>query len=295
MVALNLVNAPTRLDDALVQVPPPSNWPPLPLPIRPHWRTVWETPSARLQEGAFFTPCDEQLRNALPLESYIARVALLIPRNSHPANTSCVIHLAGTGDHGFQRRLKLGAPLLKENIATMVLESPFYGERRPKQQQGAKLLCVSDLLLLGSVFEGGVHAAMVGSLHPTPLAVLPFLAPHSAAVAFCEGILQYGTAWDALLQDQVRSSGTTLEQVRERMRAVLCLTNVTKFPAPKKPEAVIFVSATNDAYIPRHSVLEFQRAWPGSEVRWVTGGHVSSYIFHSNKFRRAIRDGIARL
>ncbi|KAI5067859.1 hypothetical protein GOP47_0016204 [Adiantum capillus-veneris] len=319
-IARQLVNGQEDDESSLVQVPA-ANWPPPPLPITLHWRTVWETPSARLQEGAFFTPCDEQLRNALPLESYIARVALLTPRNTHPANTSCIIHLAGTGDHGFQRRLKLGAPLLKDDIATMVLESPFYGDRRPKQQRGAKLLCVSDLLLLGratieetrallrwmkeemgfnklgvcGLSMGGVHAAMVGSLHPTPLAVLPFLAPHSAAVAFCEGILQYGTAWDALMQDQVLNSGTTLEQVRERMRAVLGLTDVTKFPAPKKPEAVIFVSATNDGYIPRHSVLEFQRAWPGSEVRWVTGGHVSSYIFHNKEFRKAIKDAISRL
>lgn len=29
---------------------------------------------------------------------------------------------SGTGDHTFERRLRLGGPLLKENIATMVLE-----------------------------------------------------------------------------------------------------------------------------------------------------------------------------
>lgn len=29
--------------------------------------------------------------------------------------------------------------------------SPFYGQRRPRLQRGAKLLCVSDLLLLGRV------------------------------------------------------------------------------------------------------------------------------------------------
>ncbi|XP_042020160.1 uncharacterized protein LOC121767891 isoform X2 [Salvia splendens] len=51
--------------------------------------------------------------------------------------------------HSFERRLRLGGPLLKENIATMVLESLFYGRRCPLQQYGAKLLCVSDLLLLG--------------------------------------------------------------------------------------------------------------------------------------------------
>jgi hypothetical protein len=32
------------------------------------------------------------------------------------------LHSAGTGDHSFDRRLHLGGPLLKENIATMVLE-----------------------------------------------------------------------------------------------------------------------------------------------------------------------------
>lgn len=31
----------------------------------------------------------------------------------------------------------------------MVLESPFYGRRRPKEQQGSRLLRVSDLLVLG--------------------------------------------------------------------------------------------------------------------------------------------------
>ena len=51
----------------------------------------------------------------------------------------------------------------------------------------------------------------------------------------------------------------------------------------------------DDGYIPKHSVLELQKAWPGSEVRWVTGGHVSSFILHNNEFRRAIVDGLDRL
>lgn len=32
------------------------------------------------------------------------------------------LYAAGTGDHTFERRLRLGGPLLKQNIATMVLE-----------------------------------------------------------------------------------------------------------------------------------------------------------------------------
>lgn len=51
----------------------------------------------------------------------------------------------------------------------------------------------------------------------------------------------------------------------------------------------------DDGYIPKHSVLELQKAWPGSEVRWVTGGHVSSFLLHNGEFRRAIVDGLGRL
>lgn len=86
---------------------------------------------------------------------------------------------------------------------------------------------------------------MVGSLHPTPVATLPFLSPHSAVVAFCEGILKHGTAWEVLREDvQAQSASMTLEEVRERMRNVLSLTDVTRFPIPKNPKAVIFVAAT---------------------------------------------------
>nr|GMD39756.1 protein ABHD18 [Ipomoea batatas] len=296
------------------------NWPPT--LMQPSWKTVWESKSACLREGVFKTPCDEQLLSALPQESHTGRVAFLVPKSVPPDRMSCVVHLAGTGDHTFERRLRLGGPLLKENIATMVLESPFYGKRRPMLQRGAKLLCVSDLLLLGRVtieearsllhwldYEagfgkmgvcglsmGGVHAAMVGSLHPKPIAIFPFLSPHSAVVAFCEGILKYGTAWEALRQDLgVQDNATTLEEVIERMRNVLSLTDVTRFPIPKNPSSAIFVAATDDGYIPRHSVLELQKAWPGSEVRWVTGGHVSSFLLHNGEFRRAIVDGLNRL
>lgn len=39
-----------------------------------------------------------------------------------PLHCISVSIYVGTGDHSFERRLRLGGPLLKENIATMVLE-----------------------------------------------------------------------------------------------------------------------------------------------------------------------------
>lgn len=90
---------------------------------------------------------------------------------------------------------------------------------------------------------------MVGSLHRSPVAILPFLTPHSAAVAFCEGILQYGTAWEVLMRDELLSGSMTREQVVERMRTVLSLTDVTQFPAPQNPKSVIFVAATVNSLV----------------------------------------------
>lgn len=98
---------------------------------------------------------------------------------------------------------------------------------------------------------------MVGSLHPTPLATLPFLSPHSAVVAFCEGILKHATAWDVLREDgAMQKASMTLEEARERMRSVLSLTDVTRFPIPKSPEAVIFVGATVSSKLIRANLIE---------------------------------------
>lgn len=47
---------------------------------------------------------------------------------------------------------------------------------------------------------GGVHACMVASLYPFPIACVPLLAPRSAAGAYCQGVLNSATAWRPLLE-----------------------------------------------------------------------------------------------
>jgi hypothetical protein len=51
--------------------------------------------------------------DALPPESRIGRVRLMVPPRDPPRLTGA-LHLAATGDHGFERRLRLGAPLLAQ-------------------------------------------------------------------------------------------------------------------------------------------------------------------------------------
>lgn len=87
--------------------------------------------------------------DGLPPESRVARARMLLPQLPGSPPLDCILHLAGTGDHGFDRRLSLGLPLLSHGIASIALESPYYGKRRPAGQWGSKLHHVSDLLTLG--------------------------------------------------------------------------------------------------------------------------------------------------
>ena len=58
--------------------------------------------------------------------------------------------LAGTGEQGFSRRRQLVAlPLARAGIASVILESPYYGSRRPPAQVASKLRSMVDLPLLG--------------------------------------------------------------------------------------------------------------------------------------------------
>lgn len=38
-----------------------------------------------------------------------------------------------------------------------------------------------------------------------------------------------------------------------------------------------------------------QAHWPGSELRLVSGGHVSAFLMHQDAFRGALRDSLARV
>lgn len=81
-----------------------------------------------------------------------------------------------------------------------------------------------------------------------------------------------------------------------RLHAVLeTYTDVTRFPKPQRTDAVVIVGAQQDAYVSPQSVLELQQHLTGSEVRWVPGGHVTSFLLHHGSFRQAIVDSLARL
>lgn len=61
-----------------------------------------------------------------------------------------IIHLAGTGDHSYYRReLGLANALARDGVASILLENPFYGSRRPAGYWRSSLQNVSDLFVMG--------------------------------------------------------------------------------------------------------------------------------------------------
>lgn len=71
-------------------------------------------------------------------------------------------------------------------------------------------------------------------------------------------------------------------------------THVANFSVPVDPSLIIVVQAKEDAYIPRTGVRSLQEIWPGCEVRYLEGGHISAYLFKQGLFRQAIYDAFDR-
>ncbi|XP_054539350.1 protein ABHD18 isoform X1 [Pan troglodytes] len=71
-------------------------------------------------------------------------------------------------------------------------------------------------------------------------------------------------------------------------------THVANFSVPVDPSLIIVVQAKEDAYIPRTGVRSLQEIWPGCEIRYLEGGHISAYLFKQGLFRQAIYDAFDR-
>ncbi|CAD5119351.1 DgyrCDS7968 [Dimorphilus gyrociliatus] len=71
-------------------------------------------------------------------------------------------------------------------------------------------------------------------------------------------------------------------------------THLANFSIPIDPELIIIVAATDDAYVPRRSVLGLDELWPGVEVRYVNSGHIGAFLFKQSVFRQAIVDSFQK-
>lgn len=260
-----------------------------------------------LREGSFASP-----EARLPPCARRARVRLLLPEGEV---RGVALHLAASGDQGFQVRLRFAAPLLARGIGALVLENPYYGARRPPGQIGPAIRSLSDLHLMGAAtFQegrallrwlrevkgiplvgvtgfsmGGQMAAMVGASMPSPCAVVPIAATCSPDSVLREGVLRNVAHWAALA-----AVGEDAEAARTVVCEHLSRFSVRTLPAPVLPEAAIVVGTAGDGVVPPAEMRRIAAHW-GSELRWLDAGHVSAVLRHQGAMREAIADAFARL
>ena len=178
-------------------------------------------------EYEFKSPLTKILPGSLPKESEKVRFQFVIPHswydgkkktsNSREKRQPVCIHLAGTGDHFYWRRRHFMAlPLAKEHdVASVIVENPFYGSRKPKGQNKSGLRHVSDLFVMGAAltFEvmtilnwceshgygplgvtgismGGHMASISATAWNKPIGIIPCLSWSTAAPVFTK--VDYG-------------------------------------------------------------------------------------------------------
>ncbi|XP_009889727.1 PREDICTED: uncharacterized protein C4orf29 homolog [Charadrius vociferus] len=186
---------------------------------------VEEQSDCKILDGHFISPLAHYVPGILPVESLVARFQFIIPRRWNSKHRPVCIHLAGTGDHHFWRRRTLMArPMIKEAcMASLLLENPYYGCRKPKDQLRSCLKNVSDLFVMGGalvlesaallhwleregygplgmtgISMGGHMASLAVTNWPKPLPLIPCLSWSTASAVFTTGVLSKAVNWREL-------------------------------------------------------------------------------------------------
>ncbi|OQR72570.1 hypothetical protein BIW11_01278 [Tropilaelaps mercedesae] len=194
-----------------------------------HIDKEWKNARYQLIEGHFTSPLVHYMPDIVPEESHKAYFQILLPNEwPHPRLRPVCLQLAGTGDHRFWRRSTfIAKPLLNEyGIGSILLENPYYGDRKPKDQVRSVLQNVSDVFVMGGclvlesiallrwceakgygplaltgISMGGHMASLAGGSFDRPVGIIPCLSWTTASCVFTQGVMANAINWD-LLQNQ---------------------------------------------------------------------------------------------
>nr|XP_014994678.1 protein ABHD18 isoform X1 [Macaca mulatta]XP_014994680.1 protein ABHD18 isoform X1 [Macaca mulatta]XP_028704600.1 protein ABHD18 isoform X1 [Macaca mulatta] len=190
-----------------------------------HIDKIEEQSDCKILDGHFVSPMAHYVPDIMPIESVIARFQFIVPKEWNSKYRPVCIHLAGTGDHHYWRRRTLMArPMIKEaRMASLLLENPYYGCRKPKDQVRSSLKNVSDLFVMGGalvlesaallhwleregygplgmtgISMGGHMASLAVSNWPKPMPLIPCLSWSTASGVFTTGVLSKSINWREL-------------------------------------------------------------------------------------------------
>ncbi|XP_035525622.1 LOW QUALITY PROTEIN: protein ABHD18-like [Morone saxatilis] len=214
----------------------------------------------------------------------------------------------------------MARPMIKEaGMGSLLLENPYYGYRKPKDQLRSSLKNVSDLFVMGGalilestvllrwleregywplgmtgISMGGYMASLAVTNWPKPIPLVPCLSWSTASSVFTTvthlvDIITKHCSRGAFLSLLVDENSAIMKYCTNDKPTAgdgklppIVLPSVL---VPVDTSLIIVVQAKEDAYIPRTGVLSLQEIWPGCEVRYLNGGHISAYLFKQNVFR----------
>uniref|UniRef100_A0A0K2UCQ8 Zgc:110741 [Danio rerio] n=2 Tax=Lepeophtheirus salmonis TaxID=72036 RepID=A0A0K2UCQ8_LEPSM len=197
----------------------------------------------RIVEGSFTSPFNDVAPELLPDPVQKCHFQAILPKSkAKEGGTPLVVQYAGTGDHYFWRRRHLMAfPLLRERgVASILIENPFYGLRKPPEQRRSTLRNVTDLLVMGAclIMESSViyslaqeswgywpivshgismggHMAALGAVNwNKPIGLVPCMTSCSASWTFTSGVLTESLPWD-LLEEQYHNEVRYHDEIRK--------------------------------------------------------------------------------
>ncbi|MFW5921028.1 MAG: alpha/beta hydrolase family protein [Polyangiales bacterium] len=281
-------------------------------PLHVRWQgPVLPASGARVRRGRFVSPAAD----LLPPESAEGVLELRLPAEDAGERPPVCLLLAATAEEGFGTRRRFGADLLRAGIGTLSLENPYYGERRPRGQIGPALRTVADqfAMNLATVMEarqllcwlrdegyrhvgasgysqGGMMSAFGAALVDFPVAVAPRGAARAAEAIFTRSALSRAFHWRKLAEE---AGGE--EPARRYFTECLRPVDVGRHPPPVAPECAILVSARSDGFVPASDTEALHAHWPGSELRWLDGGHLTAALWQRRAHVQAIRDAFTRL
>jgi len=263
------------------------------------WRRTEVNSDHTVRDGRFETFVD------VPPEARIACIRVIEPASG--TKRLCLL-MAAWNDHGYDTRERLALELIKHGIGSVMLENPYYGDRRVTGPDEQPVPTVADFARMGfgAVAEGralvryfsgdyvmgvagysmgGNISAVVGAAAGLPVAMAPLAASHSPGPVFLDGVIGNGIQWDALGgRDQ-----------RTRLAEALGSVSVLRLPAPQWAAAAVLVAGRSDGFIPADATQRLHQHWAGSELRIIGGGHATMLVRKRPAFANAIADSFDRV
>ncbi len=178
-------------------------------------------------------------------------------------------------------------------------------------------------IVFTGISMGGYMALAAAARSGLRAAVAACIPSHSAGPVYTEGVLSRSVDWRKLgaglgdwsasvTRDRVAASRasrtragrtrvtreevwTPEEKARAVLRRLLALGDIQNLPRVREPRAISVVNARRDAYIPPASRQAIHDCYPEAHYTELDRGHIGSFLFGADVFRRAIHEALARL